>query len=292
MKKVSILMISTLLALGINAEGLHPLDDGLTPLMKFESGHKVSGVYSAYDVFYCSQSARKENIPNALPEDTVLTILENKKEVTIKNNLTMLNPLIKEMLDLLIANGDINAVNKHICTGYFNDLEAEHGNAFSFVQGYLIFDFKLFQYLFGLPDHLRSSWVIDFLALHEFAHQLQYWNLDEEIIKALQQKQSSKVSELSADCTASALLAYKNMGLSEELYNISFTGVLGAAGALGDYNTQAQSHHGTPLERITAAAYGEKLISSQKVSILTGNIKITSGYLISSCNTYVNNNLK
>ena len=264
------------------------LDDGKAPVDRFIAGQKITGVYGAFDPLHCSQIAKNKYVPDMLPEDTVIKTLSSGKKIKVAGNIKILNKIIGTALDKLNQNGDVLTQNKHICTGFYQDERAKNGNALSLYYGYLKFDFKLIQYLYDLPDSKRSSWVFDFLALHEFAHQLQYWNGDEEIIKAIKQQQSSKVSELAADCTASALISLLNINLSNDLYKMSFVGVFGAAEALGDFDIDAQTHHGTPKERVKAAQYGEYLVSSQKDSLLNKNLKLTSKSLLLSCNSYIN----
>jgi hypothetical protein len=265
------------------------LDDGLAPLQKFEAGQKITGVYSIFNPVYCSQSARQEYLPQVLPTNTILKELQNGTQVTLNANLNILATIIYRALDSLNENDDSIVVNKHICTGFYEDKELANGNAYSLGLGYLIFDFKLIQYLYNLPDASRSSWVFDFLALHEFAHQLQFWHQDIKLLEALQGKISSQASELAADCMASGLISLMNIKLSKEIYDISFVGVLGAASALGDYNTLSQNHHGTPLQRIIAASYGNNLVIENKHNLLEKSLKIDSRFLLKQCNAFVVN---
>lgn len=267
--------------------GIQLSDDGKTPLEQFMDKRYKSGVFSVYDALNCSQSASHKHLPELLSVDTVVKTLDNGKQVTVENNMNILLPIIEKALNLLTSNNDIYTTGKHICAGFFKDEASINGNAFSFTHGYMIFDFRLIQYLYDLPDDKRSSWVYDFLALHEFSHQLQYWNGDKNMLDALQQKQSSKKSELAADCAAAALLVMQNTRLPDDLYKVSVVGIMGAANALGDFDVKSQTHHGTPVEREKAAKYGEWLVSSQKDNINNGTLKLTSDSILKSCNSYI-----
>lgn len=282
---VYLFLITTFLC---SANGLELTDDGKTPLERFMAENRIhSGTYSVYNPLYCSQNAVKKHLPELLKPDTVVKTLNNGHQVTVGGNMSILLPIISKALNLLNANNDIFTAGKHICVGFFNDEKAVIGNAYSYTHGYMIFDFKMIQYLYDLPDARRSSWVYDFLALHEFSHQLQYWNGDKNMLDALQQKQTSRKSELAADCSAGALLALVNIKLPDDLYQVSSVGISGAANALGDYNTEAQDHHGKPLEREKAAKYGEWLVLSQKQQINNGGLKLTSSSILKSCNSYI-----
>jgi hypothetical protein len=267
------------------------LDDGLAPLQRFEIGQKISGVYSIYNPVYCSQKARLEYLPQVLPTDTVLKVMDNGQQVTIQGNLDILHKVINKALNILSENRDVIVENKHICTGFFQDENLPTGNAYSLGFGYMIFDFKLIQFLYNLPDESRSSWVFDFLALHEFAHQLQFWHQDSKLLQALEGKISSQSSELAADCMASGLIALMNLKLSRDIYDMSYVGVLGAASALGDFDILSQNHHGTPLQRIIAASYGNGLVIENKQNLLNKKVRIDSEYLLNQCNSFVNNRL-
>ena len=158
--------------------------------------------------------------------------------------------------------------------------------------GYLLFDYKVSQKLYALPDHKRSFWVYHFLIYHEFAHQLQFWNNDIEVRKTLKRMQNSKTPELAADCVAGALLRLLNLNLNDTIFETSFKGVLGATEALGDFHRTSYSHHGTPLDRTLAASFGSGFINKNKKLIQQNRFHISSGHLIHTCNQFVKKHLK
>ena len=262
-------------------------DDGKTPLQKFLDNQLISGVYDVHNPIYCSQKAKKQYLSEILPLDTALKVMKNGNQVTVKGNMDILVSIIKNALDMLNKNSDLMTYKKHVCVGFFNDEKAINGNAYSHGHGYMIFDFKLIQYLYNLPDEMRSSWVFDYLALHEFAHQLQYWNADEEILNVVKNKQSSKNSELAADCVSAALLTNMNINLPPDLFDVSAVGITGGAYALGDFLYESPDHHGTPEERKKAAQFGINMIIDNMDSIKSGILKHTSGSILKSCNTFV-----
>ena len=263
-----------------NAQTLGLLDDGLSPLERYAAGTKITGVYKAENSLYCSPSAKSKYIPEALPESTV-HFQTRYSSVTAGTALTEVNRIASQALATLSLYGDSETVNKYICTSFYREKESQTGNAKSHVHGYMIFDFNLFQHLNALPDDKKSFWIYDFLVLHEFAHQLQFWNADEEMLRALKGEQSAKISELAADCTAAALLKLMNLNLSQQEFAQLFQGATGVAHLLGDFSKDSLSHHGTPAERTFATSYGVGYISSLFENISSKNI-------LNACNQFAN----
>ena len=267
------------------------VDDGLSPYERHTHGFQISGAYNASNVLYCSAEAKAKHIPQALSNDTVLKALTSGHFVTVDQEITDINNVISRALQTLSFFGDAKTQNRYVCVGFYQDKGNHMGNALSLVHGYLIFDYKLIENLYALPDDKRTFWVQNFLILHEFAHQLQYWNNDEEVLKTLKGEQSSKKPELAADCTAAALLKLMNLGLPQEVYDLSFKGVIGAAELLGDFDKESPSHHGTPVERQFAASYGSGYISQLQNDLSMGRITVSSQSILRECNKFVNENL-
>ena len=276
---IKLLAITTFL---VNLSFAQILDDGLTPAERFETGQMMSGSFSASNVLMCSQSALKQKLDKPLLSDN--TLLSLSPYLTVKDQLSLINELINSALDLMTRELDISVMGRHVCTGFYNELESHIGNALSYDRGYIIFDFKLIQNLYS--QEVRSFWMLDFLVFHEFAHQLQYWNNDLELIKTRQGLQNSRKIELAADCVAGALLGlkYRNRYTPED-YSSTFSGLVGASKLLGDYNKNHPSHHGTPLERIMAIRYGSDL--SKGSSNLSSEQNHNSTYLFSKCYDFI-----
>lgn len=267
------------------------IDDGLSPYERYSQGFQISGAYNADNMLYCSSNAKAKHIPQALSGDTVLKTLTGFNALTVKAEVEQVNSIINRALNTLNFFGDTTTQNRYVCVGFYEDKGNHMGNALSLVHGYLIFDFKLIENLYSLPDDKRTFWVHNFLVLHEFAHQLQYWNEDEEVLKTLKGEQNAKNPELAADCTAAALLKLMNLGLPQEIYNLSFQGVMGAAELLGDFDKDHPSHHGTPVERQLAASYGSGYISTLKDELSNARITISSKSILRACNKFVKENL-
>jgi hypothetical protein len=283
MNKALVMIIAFLFS--FSAFALGALDDGLTPAQRYSAGLMFSGAHDSQELLYCSPAARAANIPKAIDNEVVLHVFPNGGSIVVKDQLVQINKIINSTLSTLSSDSAVK--NRSVCTGFYFEESSHVGNALSMGEGYLIFDYRLFQFLYALPDEKRSSWVYEFLVLHEFAHQLQYWNNDIEVSKTLNRLQNSRTPELAADCTAGALLRLNNLNLSPILYAVSFRGVQGAAEALGDYKKTADDHHGTPAERLAAATYGSQLIQQMRVSILMGLTQPTSSDILKSCNAYV-----
>lgn len=287
MLKKLIISLLTLPALA-SANGL---DSGLSPLESHINGSKITGAYNTHDILHCSQSAKNKYIPQALPDNYILKMISPLQSLSVGTSLKEINRIINQTLNTLNQQNDPTIENKYVCTGFYIETETPGGNALSLGHGYLIFDYTLIHNLYSLPDDKRSYWAFDFLVLHEFAHQLQYWVNDPEVIKSFKGEQTSKIPELAADCVAGALLRLTYIGYDNELFQASFRGVTGSSEFLGDYNTQSQHHHGTPSERMSAVQYGAQMMSNQRVSIMAKLTKVSSQGLINSCNQYVKTNL-
>jgi hypothetical protein len=281
------LWLSIFSAVSVLSAQAQLLDDGLSPRERSEQGWQLTGPHSAYQSLYCSQSARQKFIPQALAEDQGLKTLNDGRVVTVREELNLIHAVLNKAFTALESQGDSTVQGKNICTGFYFEEKSHLGNALSLTQGYLIFDYRLFQRLYDLPEGQRSFWVYDFVVLHEFAHQLQYWNEDVEVVKTLSGLQSSRVPELAADCAAAGMLRLAHPDLSDELFDLSFQGVMGAAQALGDFEFDDPTHHGTPLERTFAASYGAGLVRRSSPV----GLAVTSRFLLNSCNQFIRDHL-
>ncbi len=286
---IILLMLTSFASTGFSQSML--VDDGLSPLQRFESGYRISGVYNANSILYCSPQAQRTHIPQLLPDLYVLKQLPSGALLTTQNQIQNYNNLIKRALDTLSEQNDVATLNKHICTGFYIDRDSHIGNALSFIHGYLIFDYKMIEHLFSLPDEKRTFWVEDFLVLHELAHQLQYWNNDGEVLKTLNGEQSAKRPELAADCAAGALIKLMNLDLPLELYTLSFSGVENAAELIGDDAIDDPTHHGLPDERRQAVRYGSDMITALRPFIKNKTLKVSSRYILDNCNQFVRDQL-
>ncbi len=228
-------------------------DAGRAPSEEFKAGAQQAGIFSVYDPLYCSQSAKRAHLPQLTEGDV--------NGLPAAQQIRLINGILSRAYNILALVGDRSLRSRHVCTGFYNDVSAENGNAKSMTLGYMIFDFRLIRHVYDLPEKMRSNWALDFIALHEFAHQLQFWNNDEVTLKALKGEASARKSELGADCVAASLLTMMNTELSRDLFTISFQGVLGTASALGDYGVHLPGHHGTPYERQQAAEFGSQYVA-------------------------------
>lgn len=277
MKQI-IFALLTVLSVAAHAQ-LSKLDDGLNPVEKWVMGSRAQGAYSVYSPLFCSREASQKYLKTLVSEKAELF----PSGPTAATMTTSLNSIINSAQNLLVLAGDKAAKERQICTGFYTEKKSHIGNALSMGNGYLVFDFRLFQHLYSLPDSERSSWVVDFVTLHEFAHQLQYWNNDEEVAKTFAGKQTAKTPELAADCVAGALLTMKNAGLSPEIFDMSYKGALNAAFKLGDYNVDSSGHHGTPVDRYLATNAGRKFVEDHlKLFKTLGGL--TSENLLKRCN--------
>lgn len=277
MNKIIIVLLA---AFSVTAQAqLSKLDDGLNPVEKWIMGSRAQGAYSVYSPLFCSRIASQKTLTQLIPEKTELM----PKGPTAAMMTAGLNQIINSAQNLLVLAGDKAAKERQICTGFYFEKKSHIGNALSMGSGYLVFDFRLFQHLYSLPDEERSSWVTDFVTLHEFAHQLQYWNEDQEVAKTFAGKQNAKTPELAADCVAGALLTMKNAGLSRDIFDMSFKGAVNAAFKLGDYNIDSAGHHGTPVDRFLATNAGRRFVENHlKLFKTLGGL--TSEALLKRCN--------
>lgn len=274
----------------LHAQALGLLDDGLSPLQRYINGAKISGVYKAENALYCSPQAKNKFIPDALPESAIL-FQSGSTAVTAGVALNEINRIVRQALGTLNFYGDSATTDKYLCTAFYQDRDSHTGNAKSHVHGYMIFDYNLLQFLNALPDENKSMWIYDFLVLHEFAHQLQYWNGDIEMQKSLSGEQSSKISELAADCTSAALLKLTNLKISHKDFMQLFKGATGVASLLGDFAKEDRSHHGTPVERTFATSFGVGYINS--LVGVDGRLteSISSLKILNACNQFAKTSL-
>jgi hypothetical protein len=262
------------------------LDNGLTPLERYNQGQRTQGAYSLDNWIMCSQSARAQYVSEVVDDETVLAFSPQGVAITAGGQTS----LVKQVVDLTLKNlanqGDVKATGRHLCVGfYFGAPDNVTGNASSSTIGYLIFDYRAVQHLYSIQN--RSFWVHHYLILHEFSHQLQYWNDDVEVAKTFQGLQSSKKPELAADCMAGALFKLNNLGLKKDLYDLSFSGVIEGATLIGDPHVNDPGHHGTPAERRFAVGFGSNMVGAMETALIDGSQKITSGELLNRCNSFV-----
>ncbi len=262
------------------------LDNGLNPLERYNQGQRTQGAFSLDNWIMCSQKARQQYVPEVVDDETILTLSRSNQLITSGGQTSIVIDVINQSLQSLSQQRDALVSGRHVCVGfYIGAPEDVTGNASSSTLGYLLFDYRAIAHLYSVED--RSFWVHHYLILHEFAHQLQYWNNDIEVRKTFQGLQSAKKPELAADCLAGAMFRLNNLGLSEDLYDLSFKGVMNGAALIGDPHVDNPGHHGTPAERRFAVGFGSNLVKTMKARIEEGLFPVTSGELLNRCNDFV-----
>lgn len=224
-----------------------PLDDGLTPKARAARKQIVSThAASILDKAQCSQQAFDQFLAREL-------LLNADEKVKVgASNLTaqQLNQTLIDRIGGIIRDFsafDLELSYRSVCLGLYRIGDK---NALSHVQGYLLFDPSLIDYL-NSSFEKRSMYSLDQVVFHELAHQFQYWFGDR-----FDSDENVRRSELTADCVAGTLLAREGKRYSPDLWQITRKGMLEAAFDFGDFEFEDVNHHGIPLERYIAVNLG------------------------------------
>ncbi len=261
------------------AQSLSQLDDSKSPKEKFESGLQFEGVFNINNTLYCSHLAARSLGVRFFNDNEFLNV--NTRQIQVSELTKMYSSPIENVLNILSQNNDLKVKGRHLCLGFYTEKNSLIGNAATKEDGYVLIDTRLVTFLYNLPENKRSQYIFSFVELHEFAHQLQYWNNDFWVY-APRKKLLSNVrhSELAADCISAALHSYQWKNYSEQLKLISKAGLLGAAEALADQEIDSYDHHGQANERQIAVEMGFNIG-------IKYSGKLNSKELLDSCNSAI-----
>lgn len=264
-----------------------------SPMGKYLAGERRSGIYNFNDSKVCNRWALQSIYANQekpvavrLLDDNGPIWDEREGPKDIGRAGSMIRLWVDTMNDaqnMLIRNGDLNAMSHHVCIG-FGKFAAP--NAESMGAGYITFDPQILLDTNHNPN--RSAYSMDAIAMHEFAHQLQYWTDEPTLNDVLVAtgKPYARRAELSADCAAAALLGALNIPKIGRFWQIEKSGVSAAIKAVGDYEILSGNHHGTPRERELAVNFGLNL--AEKTSSRGLGLKgFTSRYILNSCRAFI-----
>jgi len=190
---------------------------------------------------------------------------------------------IQGALGLLLRNRDPLAMGHFVCVGLYGFARP---NAISYGHGYIAYA----PTLLGQHGHPEA---LEFVALHELAHQIQAWGF----IRDAQARAGGQVrleaphtlfsstargKELEADCVAGAFFRLARYYVPPQAWAIQYANVLGAALKLGDTNFQHHDHHGTGSERAAAARAGVQVAEALLAFRADAGV-VTSDALLSRC---------
>ena len=247
-----------------------------TPLERHQGGDSTFGVYPVFDGVKCPVPAfRKLGLQPLSPEVLLGKSGLSQEPITVR---TLTKGIVKTLRPIYFGlwnRSDPMLFSRYICVGMFHDDQAGYkGNAWSFRAGYMFFDNRAFQYLLNLPDEMRSASSIDFLILHEFAHQLQYWNhffnygskprFNNLVVQEVLNDGPVKKLELAADCVAAALYSLPYRRQDDAFFEMAVKGLLIGAFAYGGPDNGSKHFHGTPQERRQAVINGIGLVRNLK----------------------------
>lgn len=270
MRSLPFVAAFTLVAASAGAE---PLPDK-SPAERAAAGDRTSGVFLLDDAAHCSPEAVKRIIKlPLLPAEREVGKTKDGTPVTAAGQNGLIRDILKGVLDQLVKNGDEVVAGRHICVG-LADYGAKGPNASSLGYGYVLADPRLMDKINALPN--RTMFSIEMFWVHELAHQLQYWH-----VTPLLEDKSVRRLELAADCMASALIAMR--WTDPAALKSAREGVVAAAVSVGDFNFESKGHHGTTVERRTAAWAGLDVILAARTAALAP----TSKSIHDACTTFV-----
>ncbi len=318
---VSGLLLCTVLAVGVRAQPANPnvarslaiLELGrknrqpLSPMEKYQQGVHFFGAFNVHDAAVCNQAAADRWVGKEWIDDAeVLFRRDDGARITTGDLVARFVPPLNFLMVRLVVNGDavlspnppaslLGLIGKstlepdwtyarHLCFGLYDFSET---NAVSYYPGYIAFEPQLFLDFQNNPRANRLS--LHAVVVHEFAHQLQYWNRDPYTLDKNLLRISSRQSELTADCMAGALLTMyalhpRNEGIPEWA-GVSIEGLLAVTDLFGDYAFAEPDHHGTPFERTTAAQHG--VVMARDYINGRGMAGLTSAYMLNECNGFI-----
>lgn len=268
-----------------------------SPIGQYFAGERRQGVYNFNDPFTCRTWALRWLYENQEPQvrEKVRLLGDNdlvwdKKQAfrlqdvgTAKNLINYWITALNNAQNLLVRSGDQNAASHFVCIGLG---EFASPNAESLGAGYIVFDPQVFWDTNHNPE--RSAYSMDAIAMHEFAHQLQYWT-DEPALKDTLRATGTpypRRTELQADCAAAALLAMIQIPIIGRNWESEKSGVAAAVKAVGDSELLSRTHHGTKRERELAADFGLQLTEKFLQSHLT-TTGFTSTFILNSCRNFI-----
>ena len=190
---------------------------------------------------------------------------------------------IESAFNRLLRNGDPLAKGHFVCVGLYANKERQ---ARSFGQGYIVYGPSLLA-AHGHPE------ALEFVALHEFAHQLQLWRVidDHQARTAgairleaphLLFSSTNRGSELEADCVAAAFFRLARLYVPHRMWATQYGNVLVTALKMGDVDFAHHDHHGTGPERVAAAQAGVAVAEGMLAADPTGG-RVNAGGLLTQC---------
>jgi hypothetical protein len=236
----------------------------LSPIGRYDAGERRFGAYSLNDPQMCSLWAVRQffavqDPPLAarfLGDADLVWDARNpagdrgEARFQIRNWVNTINAVLNQ----LRTNGDVAVSGRYFCVGL---AKYAAPNALSIGLGFIVFDPQVFIDVNYNPN--RSGMSMDAIAMHEVAHQLQYWTNERVLGDRLPDgRPYARRTELQADCTSAALIAAQWLPkVGVDLWRrLDRDGVMAAVRAVGDFEILDQSHHGTPHEREVAAELG------------------------------------
>lgn len=244
-----------------------------SPAGQYILGVRRAGIYDLNDAKTCSRWAIetllarfREPPPVKLlgDKDFILDREAPKGTLSASMKPRALASSIRGDLDraytMLRLAGDKAIEGRHVCVGLAAYAQA---NAESLGAGFMLFDPQLYYNLNRFKG--RSMRTGQAIALHEFAHQLQYWT-EEPVLadKKADGEEYARRTELQADCAAAALVSVTAAELkTPNLWKMSRPGVRTAFRELGDFDLWSKGHHGLLNERDLAAEYGIRIVEKR-----------------------------
>lgn len=198
----------------------------------------------------------------------------------VGNHVSNMAFIINKALKALVKAGDESVATRHVCIGMAN--YGNSPNVLSYRQGFIMADPQI---MVRVKQANHTVDLTDYVILHEFGHQIQFWNPP-----AFTDDKTSRRRELAADCLSGALtmLISESTGNQKFLSHDEFTVMMlmntSGVKSLGDMAFDNASHHGTPFERLTIYRYGLFLVYNN-VTKNSGSIQgLTSTSLLNQCN--------
>jgi hypothetical protein len=254
-----------------------------SPKMAHLFGDHTSGAYDVFNPQFCSGQAATANVGfGFVPPMQRVTFTDNATGKKVLDNLLVKGVIDSELttynrvMRAFVANGDGVVSERHFCFGMY---DYNTDNAKSYDSGYIGFDGRLILIMNQMPE--RSSLSLETALLHEFGHQLQYWNghpfANDPTVRRL---------ELAADCAAGAMEKLLRHDEPADLWAIDAVGVKASVAHYGEFAFTNSQHHGTPTERRMAASRGIQIVENHFLLHLDGQ-GLTSRKILDSCNAYI-----
>ena len=186
----------------------------LSPMEKFNEGVHFFGAFNIHDAAVCNRAAAERWVGTEwIEDDEVLFRRADGAQMTAGALVARFLPMLNYLFARLVFNGD-SAISpapsaallglvgrsslepdwtyaRHICFGLYDYGDT---NAISYYPGYIAFEPQLFLDFQANSRATRLS--LHAVVLHEFSHQLQYWNRDPYTLDKSALRISSRQSEL------------------------------------------------------------------------------------------------